>query len=142
MQCCEQILYLFETYKTFLRCIITEFECKVDVQNHKFGWVRFQNRVFKLLNETIFQFVNKSMLESIISFSSFYWIYYFLWIYTRISTNSLNVVFSIINPENLWKIFVNNEKLEYWEIETNNWTRLPFFDDKINFYFLYLFLNT
>ena len=44
------LLDLFETYKTFPRCIITEFECIVDVQNHEFGWVRFQNRVFKLLN--------------------------------------------------------------------------------------------
>ena len=26
--------------------MITEFERKVDVQNHEFGWVRFQNRVF------------------------------------------------------------------------------------------------
>ena len=30
----------------FPRCIITEFERKVDVQNHEFGWVRFQNRFF------------------------------------------------------------------------------------------------
>ena len=37
---------LFETYKRFLRCIITEFERKVDVQNHEFGYVRFQNWVF------------------------------------------------------------------------------------------------
>ena len=52
MQCCEQILKrLFETYKTFTRCIITEFECLVNVQNHEFGWVRFQNKLFlKLLN--------------------------------------------------------------------------------------------
>ena len=40
----------FETYKTFPRCIITEFERKVDVQNHQFEWVRFQNRFFKSLN--------------------------------------------------------------------------------------------
>ena len=26
--------------------IITEFECKVGVQNHEFGWIRFQNRFF------------------------------------------------------------------------------------------------
>ena len=44
------LLDLFETYKTFPRCIITEFECIVDVQNHEFGWIRFQNRVFKLSN--------------------------------------------------------------------------------------------
>ena len=31
--------------------IITEFECKVGVQNHEFGGIRFQNRFFfKLLN--------------------------------------------------------------------------------------------
>ena len=40
----------FETYETFLRRIFTEFERKVDVQNHEFGWVRFQNRFLKLLN--------------------------------------------------------------------------------------------
>ena len=44
MQCCGQILlYSFETYKTFPRCIITEFERKVDVLNHEFGWEHFQN---------------------------------------------------------------------------------------------------
>ncbi len=36
----------FETYKTFLKSIIIELERKVDVQNHKFEWVRFQNRFF------------------------------------------------------------------------------------------------
>ena len=37
--------------KTFLRLIFTEFERRVDVQNHEFGWIRFQNRIFfKLLN--------------------------------------------------------------------------------------------
>ena len=40
------LLDSFETYKTFSRCIITEFECIVDVQNHEFGWVGFQNRFF------------------------------------------------------------------------------------------------
>ena len=45
-------------------------------------------------------------------------------------TNSSNVVFSIILPENLQKIFVNNEKLE-----TNNCTRLLIFDDNINLIF-------
>ena len=50
MQCCEKILKdSFETYKTFPRCIITELECKVDVQNHEFGWVRFQNRFFLII---------------------------------------------------------------------------------------------
>ena len=47
MQCFGQILQdSFETYKTFPQCIITEFEYIVDVQNHEFGWVSFQNRVF------------------------------------------------------------------------------------------------
>ena len=36
--------------KMFPRCISTEFDHKVDVQNHEFGWVRFQNRFLKLLN--------------------------------------------------------------------------------------------
>ena len=27
----------------FLRCIITEFDRKVDFQNHLFGWIRFRN---------------------------------------------------------------------------------------------------
>ena len=50
VQCCGQILKVsFETYKTFPRCIITEFERKVDVQNHEFWWVHFQNRFFKSL---------------------------------------------------------------------------------------------
>jgi len=64
-----------------------------------------------------------SMLESIISFSSLYWIYYFIWICSPISTNSSNVVFSIKIAENLQKIFENNEI-----IETYNW--LIIFDDK------------
>ena len=80
------------------------------------------------------------MLKSIILFSLLYWISYFLWIYSQISSNSSNVVFSIIILENLRKSLwimrnQNNEK-----IETNNWTRLLIFDDKINFYFLNMFL--
>ena len=80
------------------------------------------------------------MPESIISFSSLYWISYFLWIYSQISSNSSNVVFSIIILENLRRSLwimrnKNNEK-----IETNNWTTLLIFDDKINFYFLNMFL--
>ena len=71
------------------------------------------------------------MLKSITSFSSLYLISYFLWIYSLISLNSSNFVFSIIIPENLQKIFVNNEK-----IENNNETRLLIFDDKINLFFL------
>ena len=44
MQYCRNLFYdSFETYKKFPRSIINEFECKVDVLNHKFGWVRFQN---------------------------------------------------------------------------------------------------
>ena len=39
-----------ETYETFPRCIITEFECRGAIQNHEFGWIRFQNRFFKSLN--------------------------------------------------------------------------------------------
>ena len=65
------------------RCIIT-FEYKVDVQNREFLWLLFQNRFF-LINYRIYSlanlkdvkhiskktFVSKSMLESIISFSSY-----------------------------------------------------------------------
>ena len=43
------LLDLFETYKTFPRFIITEFECIVDVQNHEFEWVRLQNRFSKFM---------------------------------------------------------------------------------------------
>jgi len=81
------------------------------------------------------------MLKSIISFSLlFIIISYLLWIYSQISSNSSNVVFSIIILENLRKSLwimknQNNEK-----IESNNWTRLLIFDDKINFYFLNMFL--
>ena len=38
----------FETYKTFLRRIITEFERKVDVQNHEFG-VTFPESIFFII---------------------------------------------------------------------------------------------
>jgi len=84
--------------------------------------------------------VNKSMLKSIISFSLFYWISYFLWIYSQIFSNSSNVVFSITILENLRKSLwimrnQNNEK-----IETDNWIRLLIFDDKIIFNFLNMFL--
>jgi len=79
------------------------------------------------------------MLKSIISFSLFYWISYLPWIYSKISSNSSNVVFSITILENLRKLLwimrnQNNEK-----IETNSWTRFFIFDDKINF-FLKMFL--
>ena len=30
----------------FLRCIITEFDRKVDFQNHLFGWIRLENWFF------------------------------------------------------------------------------------------------
>ena len=54
------------------------------------------------------KFVNKSMLESIISFSSLYWISYFLWICSRICKILQMSSFSIKIPENLQKIFVKN----------------------------------
>jgi len=78
------------------------------------------------------------------SFETFVFIiilnFLFFWIYTQISSNSSNVVFSIIILENLQKSLwimrnQNNEK-----ILTNNWTRELIFDDKINFYFLNMFL--
>ena len=47
MQHCGQILQdSLETYKTILRRIFTEFDRKVDFQNHLFGWIRFENRFF------------------------------------------------------------------------------------------------
>ena len=71
-------------------------------------------------------------------FSLLYWISYFLCIASQISSNSSNVVFSIIIIENLQKIFVNNDI-----IETNNWTRLLIFDEKINFYFnIFLYMTS
>ena len=34
--------------KTFLRGIITEFDRKVEFQNHLFGWIRFEKRFFSI----------------------------------------------------------------------------------------------
>ena len=42
-------LFFKETFETFPRCIITEFECRVDVQNHEFEGELFQNRFFKII---------------------------------------------------------------------------------------------
>ena len=65
------------------------------------------------------------MLESIISFSSLYWISYSLWIWLQISINCSNVVFSIKNKNKS-----TENVCEQWDItETNNWIRLLFFDD-------------
>ena len=80
------------------------------------------------------------MLKSNIMFLVSYWISYLLWIYSQIYSNSSNVVFSIIILENLQKIFVNKKNKNNEKIETNNWTRLLIFDDKIDFYFLNMFL--
>ena len=80
------------------------------------------------------------MLKSIISFSLFYWISYFHWIYSQISSSSSNVVFSIIILENLRKSLWITKNKNNEMIETNNWTRLLILDDKINFYFLNMFL--
>ena len=47
MQCCGQILWgTYETFETFPQGKNIEFECIVDVKNHEFEWVRFQNRFF------------------------------------------------------------------------------------------------
>jgi len=81
------------------------------------------------------------MLKLIISFSLLYWISNFLWIYSQISSNSLNVVFSIMFIENLRTSLWITRNYINEIIETNNWTRLHIFDDKINFYFLKMFLN-
>ena len=43
----------------FPRRLITEFERKVDVQNHQFGWVRFENRFSKNSTTTTIKFVVK-----------------------------------------------------------------------------------
>ena len=54
MQYCGQILQdSFETYKPFLWCIITEFDRKVDYQNHLFGWKRFENSFLKFYFSSI-----------------------------------------------------------------------------------------
>ena len=63
-------------------------------------------------------FPNRQINKSI-SFISLYLISHSLRICLQISTNSLNAVFSIKIPENLKKMFVNNEITE-----TNNWIRL------------------
>ena len=53
MQYCGQIFEgSFETYKTILRRIFTEFDHKVDFQNHLFGWIRFENRPLPLRDWT------------------------------------------------------------------------------------------
>ena len=80
------------------------------------------------------------MLKSIISFLLLYWISYLLWIYSQISSKSSNVVFSIIILENLRKSLWRMRNQNNEKIETNNWRRLLIFDDKINFYFLIMFL--
>jgi len=50
MQCCGQVFWdSFETYKTFQRCIITEFACKVDVKNYEFEWDVFRIDFFKII---------------------------------------------------------------------------------------------
>ena len=42
-----QILHAsFEIHKTILRRIFTEFDRKVDFENHLFEWIRFENRFF------------------------------------------------------------------------------------------------
>ena len=47
MPCCGQILKdSFETYKTCPRFIITKFECKIDVQNHEFGFIGLHSPFF------------------------------------------------------------------------------------------------
>jgi len=52
------------------------------------------------------------MLESILSFSSLYLISHSLRICSQISTNFSNDIFSIKYPENIQKMFVNNETLQ------------------------------
>ena len=52
MQYCGQVHQdSFETYKTFLRCIITEFVRKVDFQNRPFGGYVLGIVFLKLLNK-------------------------------------------------------------------------------------------
>ena len=65
MHCCGQILLdSFETYNSFPRCIISQFECIVDVQNHEFRWVRFKNRVFLLLLNNNYEKKRKNDTEN------------------------------------------------------------------------------
>ena len=35
--------------KENIKILNYEFECIVDVQNHEFGWVRFQNPIFLII---------------------------------------------------------------------------------------------
>ena len=48
-----RMYYCGEVFRIHLRhlkrFIITEFEGKVYVQNHPFGWLRFENRFFKII---------------------------------------------------------------------------------------------
>ena len=62
----------------------------------RIGFLKVLHKLIRWLG-TYFskKFVKKSMLELIISFSSLYWISYFLWNYSMIFTNSSNVAFSI-----------------------------------------------
>ena len=48
--CDDMVQDSFEAYKRFNDvCIITEFEGKVNVQNHAFGWYRFENLFFNTI---------------------------------------------------------------------------------------------
>ena len=47
-----KILHL-KTNKAMLRRIFTEFDRKVDFQNHHFGWIRFKNRFFFIIKNRI-----------------------------------------------------------------------------------------
>ena len=51
--CMKSFQDSFETYQTFPLCIITEFERKVDVKNHPFGQLGFENRFFKNYQITV-----------------------------------------------------------------------------------------
>ena len=73
--CRKKKLELSETYETFLRLLTTEFERKVDVQNHELGWIRFRNRLLRFLQYYILSLTNiycRSVPLSVNSFLDFW----------------------------------------------------------------------
>ena len=76
MQYCRKIFSdSSETYETFLRLLTTEFERKVDVQNHELGWIRFRNRLLRFLQYYILSLTNiycRSVPLSVNSFLDFW----------------------------------------------------------------------
>ena len=76
-------------------------------------------------NISQWKFVYKSMLKSIMSFSSFYWITFFMNLFEDFS----KFFKCCLSDKNSSKYTENI--CEQWDIsETNNWIRFLIFDDK------------